>query len=277
MKLRVTSRSGSSLPVPGFGVLSPNRSITRDFTATDIERLREQIEFLRNQGLITFEILEVDSEHIDDNVEVATVEYVKSRVLPFKADLTELQEGIETLQADMPSKVGITDVNDGQLYRRSGDDVVGWAPGDLASVSLANLDAADEVQDTDLLLIQSEGSYKKISGENLLSNSSSSALLKGTFPGPLSAVAPNARWYPPKDVTLLLVYVSVGVASGNTTTFRFKKNGVAFANVSLDAGEYRSANLTLDPPVACLQTDYVTLEITQANGGADGVAFLEYR
>lgn len=106
----------------------------------------------------------------------------------------------------------------------------------------------------------------------------SARVLTGNFTGTLStSLAANARWYPPNAVTLSRAWASLGEAAGGVTEFDVLMNGVSVLSgpVSISPGGFRSVDLAIASVVVGI-TNYLTLSLTTANGGANATVFVEY-
>ncbi len=93
-----------------------------------------------------------------------------------------------------------------------------------------------------------------------------------SMPGQLSVINGNARWYPPANITLVDVNVSVGTApAGSAINVDVNKNGVSIVSNGFDisAGANQSGaqvptDLDLDT------TDYLTVDVNQIGSNTPG-------
>jgi hypothetical protein len=124
-----------------------------------------------------------------------------------------------------------------------------------------------------------DGLYLKRVGTQIVGAAAAGAArtLTGNFVGPLTPVAANARWYPPAPSTVTRAWASLGEDATGVTEFDVLRNGASIlpAPISISAGEYRSADVAV-PSVSVLTTDYLTISLTTANGGANATVFIEY-
>jgi hypothetical protein len=126
----------------------------------------------------------------------------------------------------------------------------------------------------------SDGQYLRRVGTTIVGAAAAGAAktLTGNFVGTLDTpLAANARWYPPDNVTVIRAWASLGEDAAGITEFDVLKNGVSLlpSTISVAAAAYRSADVTV-PSVAVATTDYLTISLTTANGGANAVVFVEY-
>jgi hypothetical protein len=126
----------------------------------------------------------------------------------------------------------------------------------------------------------SDGQYLRRVGTTIVGAAAAGAAktLTGNFVGTLDTpLAANARWYPPDNVTVIRAWASLGEDAAGVTEFDVLRNGVSLlpSPVSVAIGDFRSLDVTV-PSVAVTTTDYLTISLTTANGGANAVVFVEY-
>ncbi len=105
-----------------------------------------------------------------------------------------------------------------------------------------------------------------------VSSGGSTYLKTLSMPGELAIVSGNSRWYPPANITLVDVNVSVGTAPlGSAVNIDVNKNGVSIVGGGFDiaAGANQSgaqipSDLNLDT------TDYLTVDVNQIGSATPG-------
>jgi hypothetical protein len=157
----------------------------------------------------------------------------------------------------------------------------GNAEGDALTFARSNHNHALRTDSTDLTIGSiAIGQYLKRVGATIVGAAAAGAAktLVGNFVGALDdPFAANARWYPPSTSTVSRAWASLGEHASGVTEFDVLKNGVSIlpSPISIDAGDYRSLDVTISP-VTVLTTDYLTISLITANGGSNAVVFVEY-
>jgi hypothetical protein len=157
----------------------------------------------------------------------------------------------------------------------------GNAEGDALTFARSDHNHALRTDSTDLTIGSiAIGQYLKRVGTTIVGAAAAGAArtLTGNFVGTLDTpLVANARWYPPDDVTVIRAWASLGEDSAGVTEFDVLRNGVSIlpSPVSVAIGDFRSLDITV-PSVAVATTDYLTISLTTANGGANAVVFVEY-
>jgi hypothetical protein len=157
----------------------------------------------------------------------------------------------------------------------------GNAEGDALTFARSDHNHALRTDSTDLTIGSiAIGQYLKRVGTTIVGAAAAGAArtLTGNFVGTLDTpLVANARWYPPDDVTVIRAWASLGEDSAGVTEFDVLRNGVSLlpSAISVAAAAYRSADVAV-PSVAVTTTDYLTISLTTANGGANAVVFVEY-
>jgi hypothetical protein len=125
--------------------------------------------------------------------------------------------------------------------------------------------------------------YELPVGDTLLgaTATNNNSVTKCSMTGALAPITGNARWYPDRNVTLVQFYFCVGTQSGSQISLTIKVNGIPLINnvdsstiFTLPAHTNKSPIFNLSQNLTT--SDYVTVDITAASGGADMVAFLLY-
>lgn len=86
--------------------------------------------------------------------------------------------------------------------------------------------------------------------------------------GPLTVKVGDTKWFPPANVTLLKSYLTCQ----GTVTAVLKKNGQSLATFT---GTEKSQ--VIDLGISLIPTDYLTVDITNANGSNSATLNLSYR
>jgi len=95
------------------------------------------------------------------------------------------------------------------------------------------------------------------------------------FVGPISVQNGTARWYPDQSVNITGVYINASTApTSGPFSIAVEKNGSTIATTSLSAGSYASSVSAIN--ISYTSSDYVTIDVTAANGAADVSVILLY-
>lgn len=101
--------------------------------------------------------------------------------------------------------------------------------------------------------------------------------VQATFPGTLTTLVGNIRWYPRSNITLTNVFVSMGTApSTGGAVFNVRKNGTAIFSGSkptVASGANTSGANAISVPLTT--TDYLTVDVETASGG-DATLRIDY-
>jgi hypothetical protein len=94
--------------------------------------------------------------------------------------------------------------------------------------------------------------------------------------GNLAVQSGTVRWYPEDNIGLIKMYASLGTAPQNgSAVFNVKKNGTSIGTITVPAGAYVSSDVSLSETAT--RDDYLTVDTTQANGGANATICLVYQ
>ena len=95
------------------------------------------------------------------------------------------------------------------------------------------------------------------------------------FIGTISVSTGLVRWYPDSSITTASIMSAVSTPpSSGTVSMTVKKNGTSVGSVSISSGNYSSSVTSM--VVGLTPSDYVTIDVTSANGASDGYLSIVY-